>query len=187
MTTLRHRLATTAVASCVGATILLSSLPAGAHEAPGAHAHTAAPSKDTVKTVRRATKQYRDPALAIADGFVATDACSEHPELGGMGFHYVNPARIMDPAIAAAEPEVLLYEPTQDGGVRLVGVEWFSVDPDQDVTTDEGRPSVLGQAFDGPMDGHEPGMPVHFDLHLWLYKTNPEGKFSAWNPRVSCD
>jgi hypothetical protein len=29
-------------------------------------------------------------------------------------------------------------------------------------------------------------MPIHYDLHVWLYKHNPAGMFAAWNPRVSC-
>jgi hypothetical protein len=36
------------------------------------------------------------------------------------------------------------------------------------------------------MLGHEPGMPVHYDLHVWLYQANPDGVFASWNPSVSC-
>ena len=36
--------------------------------------------------------------------------------------------------------------------------------------------------FDGPMLGHEPGMPIHYDLHAWLWKQNPSGMFARWNP-----
>src|SRR5687767_8632874 len=94
-----------------------------------------APTESTA-AVRRATAKYHDPAVALADGFVPTDECAVHPELGGMGLHYVNPARIGDPAIIATEPEVLLDERRPDGSLKLVGVEWFSVDPDQDLSTD---------------------------------------------------
>lgn len=39
------------------------------------------------------------------------------------------------------------------------------------------------------MDGHEvppgaPPMPVHYDLHVWLYKSNPAGELTPENPRV---
>lgn len=180
MTTIRRRLAATLTAGCAGTAILLSSLP-------GAAAAPAAAPTDTVAAVRRATARYHDPAVAIADGFVATDACAAHPELGGMGLHYINPARVADPAIVATEPEVLLYEPTDDGGARLVGVEYLRFDPDQDLSTDDGRPSVLGVDFDGPMPGHEPGMPIHFDLHAWIWKHNPAGQFAVWNPTVRCE
>jgi hypothetical protein len=33
---------------------------------------------------------------------------------------------------------------------------------------------------------HEPGMPVHYDLHAWIWKRNPAGTFAMWNPRVEC-
>jgi hypothetical protein len=36
------------------------------------------------------------------------------------------------------------------------------------------------------MDGHGPGMPVHYDLHVWLFKKNPRGMFAEFNPRVAC-
>ena len=136
--------------------------------------------------VREATARYHHPAAALADGYVATEHCIEDPELGGMGLHYVNPALLADPALDPTRPEVLLYESLPGGKLRLVAVEWFAVDPDQDVATDDGRPSMFGVPFDGPMLGHEPGMPVHFDLHAWIWKHNPAGTFSAWNPEVGC-
>lgn len=136
--------------------------------------------------VRRATAPYHDPAAALADGYVATDHCVVDPELGGMGLHYVNPTLLSDPALDPARPEVLLYEALRGGRLRLVAVEWFAADPDQDVGTDDGRPSLFGVPFDGPMAGHEPGMPVHFELHAWIWKHNPAGTFAPWNSRVDC-
>jgi hypothetical protein len=40
--------------------------------------------------------------------------------------------------------------------------------------------------FDGPMPGHAPDMPVHYDLHAWMYEANPDGLFKMWNPSVTC-
>lgn len=136
--------------------------------------------------VRRATARYHDPALAVADGYLATEHCVDDPQLGGMGLHFVNESLVFDPAVDPTRPEILVYEALPGGKLRLVAVEWFSVDPDQDVATDEGRPTLFGVTFDGPMQGHEPGMPVHFDLHAWVWKYNPNGMFSAWNPLVHC-
>jgi hypothetical protein len=39
------------------------------------------------------------------------------------------------------------------------------------------------------MEGHQPLMPVgfhHYDLHVWLWKNNPEGVFSPTNPAIRC-
>lgn len=185
MSTARRSVVAALTAGVAATAILLSSLSTTSGAAP-AERGEAAPT-DTVAAVRRATAKYHDPAVALADGFIATDECAAHPELGGMGLHYINPARIGDPSIVATEPEALLYEPAPDGGVRLVGVEWLSIDPDGDVTTDAGRPSVLGVAFDGPMPGHDANMPVHFDLHAWIWTHNPAGQFAVWNPTVRCE
>ena len=48
------------------------------------------------------------------------------------------------------------------------------------------KPSILDQAFDGPMEGHAPGMPWHYDLHVWIWKPNKSGMFTQFNPGLSC-
>jgi hypothetical protein len=68
----------------------------------------------------------------------------------------------------------------------LVGDEYSQVDADQDLYTDDDRPSLFGQEFDGPMEGHGPGQPIHYDLHVWLWKKNPAGMFAPFNPKVAC-
>ena len=53
----------------------------------------------------------------------------------------------------------------------------------------EPRPTLFGETFMGPMEGHEPLIPkeyVHYDLHAWLFKDNPLGMFAPTNPDVSC-
>ena len=103
-----------------------------------------------------------------------------------MGIHYANPDLIEDGRLDVTEPEVLVYQPMPSGRLRLGAVEYFQADADQDLATDPDRPYLFGLPFDGPMLGHEPGMPIHYDLHVWLYRHNPAGLFAAWNPRVHC-
>ena len=69
---------------------------------------------------------------------------------------------------------------------RTPTIEYFQADADQDLATDPDRPVLFGMPFDGPMLGHEPGMPIHYDLHVWLYRHDPAGRFAMWNPRVHC-
>lgn len=133
--------------------------------------------------IRAITAPYRDVRKALADGFIATTECVSSKE-GGMGLHYVNPQRMQAP-LNPDKPQILLYDAVK-GGVELTGAEWFKADPDQDLRTDAGRPTLFGHAFQGPMLGHSPGMPVHFDLHDWAWKTNPKGDFMPYNPSVSC-
>lgn len=128
---------------------------------------------------------YHNEALALAGGFEATDTCVASPE-GGMGYHYANPDRSQDNVVDSDKPEVLLYAPGPGNERKLVAVEYFKADEDQDLSTDDDRPALFGRPFDGPMPGHEPDMPVHYDLHVWVWRSNPEGVFAPFSPRVSC-
>lgn len=149
-------------------------------------ASAAASPPDDVQAAKAASARYHSLKRALADGYVRSSPCEQIPGLGGMGFHYVNPALIMDSALDPTRPEILLFAPKKNGKLKLVGVEYFKVDADQNLASDDDRPSLFGQPFDGPMPGHAPGMPVHYDLHVWLWQDNPSGVFAPWNPDVKC-
>jgi hypothetical protein len=139
--------------------------------------------------VRQATTKYHDVNVALADGFIRTPHCIQEPGLGGMGIHFINPARIMDPAINLLEPEILLYLETEDGMKLLGGEYMFPVGPPDAPVPDPAPPSpiLFGRPFDGPMLGHEPGQPPHYDFHVWVWQANPAGIFTPFNPNVSCE
>jgi hypothetical protein len=132
-----------------------------------------------VAAVRAATAKYHNVNVAIADGYLPTQQCVESPA-GGMGYHFFNPTLGSDLASDSLKPELLIYAPSGNGGLKLVAVEYFQANAGQ------GRPSILGQPFEGPMAGHEPGMPEHYDLHFWIWQPNPDGLFADWNPSVTC-
>lgn len=166
-------------ALCLTLTIAAAgTLTASAHD--GHQSSTESLPASTLAATRAATAAFHDPAAAIAAGYLPTDHCEP-----GMGQHWISPANLADGVNDLTKPDILLYEPTTDG-LRLVGVEWMQPDADQDLSTDDDRPTLAGLPFDGPMLGHEPGMPVHYDKHLYLWKTNPDGAFTAHNPRVTC-
>lgn len=147
----------------------------------------AASLPDELQAVKAATARYHSFAQAQADGYtIAGEPCVAAPGLGAMGIHAVNPALIADPAINPTQPEILLYLPKANGQLELIGVEYFKVDADQNLATDADRPSVFGQPFDGPMPGHTPTMPIHYDLHVWFWADNPAGMFAPFNPSLSC-
>ncbi len=147
----------------------------------------AASPPDELQAVKAATARYHSFAQAQADGYtIAGERCVAAPGLGAMGIHAVNPALIADPAINPTQPEILLYLPKANGRLELIGVEYLKVDADQNLATDADRPSVFGQPFDGPMPGHTPTMPIHYDLHVWFWADNPAGMFAPFNPSLSC-
>jgi hypothetical protein len=143
--------------------------------------------------VKAALDKYQSVDAAKADGYVASSPCEATPidpeqtSYGGaMGIHYVNPGLMAPGPLNPEKPPVLVYAPASDGSLQLVAAEYFKPDADQDTKTDDDRPTLFGRAFDGPMQGHAPGMPIHYDLHVWLWKHNPSGLFAPWNPDVTC-
>ena len=146
-----------------------------------------------LQNVRALLDKYSDPIAAIYDGYLSTVACVEYPKgaaegtmryaAGGMGVHFINPGYVA-PTLDPSKPQVLIYEPVGDKLV-LVAAEWFVPAQLAGAT----RPAIFGQELQGPMEGHKPLMPAdahHYDLHVWLWKTNPEGVFSPTNPAVKC-
>ena len=101
-----------------------------------------------------------------------------------MGVHFLNMGNV-GPTLDPQKPQVLIYEPVGDKLV-LAAAEWFM--PEQ--VAGGTAPTIFGQTLYGPMDGHEPIMPAalrHYDLHVWLWKDNPQGVFESTNAAVKCD
>lgn len=155
-------------------------------------------------SLRHATAAFHDVNVAIAAGYAnPTGMPCVASQAGTMGIHSVRGASL-DQVVVPNAPEVMLYLPTKGAGFRLVGVEylvpalvrntitgavspWFAETPwGADYVLITPRPSIFGEAFEGPMAGHEPGMPWHYDKHVWAWDTNPSGMFSQWNPSISC-
>jgi hypothetical protein len=155
--------------------------------------------------IRRATAKYLNYDKAIADGiFLPPNGhCVEHPVLGGMGYHYINPHA--GPGVDPSNPQVLLYEPVKNGKKQLVGVE-FLIDAEFWDSNNNGPPMLGNVEFDDHReiiwvdDVDELGNPIlvpvnakggppfpHYQLHVWVWKNNPNGMYTAFNPNVSCD
>ncbi len=144
------------------------------------------PLSAELQDVRAAVARYHSFEQAKRDGYtVEGEPCVASPG-GTMGIHAVNPALLADDAIDPLKPEILLYVPKTDGKLELVGVEYWKRDADQSLGTAGDRPSLFGRGFDGPMPGHSPAMPIHYDLHAWVAEINPSGVFALFNPALSC-
>jgi hypothetical protein len=138
-----------------------------------------------LQDVRAAVARYHSVDQASRDGYVQASPC-ESSAAGTMGQHWANFALMADGVIDPLRPEVLLYLPDENGNLKLVAVEYFKRDADGSLLTDGDRPFFFGQPFDGPMPGHNPAMPVHYDLHVWVAEENPNGVYAQWNPTLRC-
>jgi hypothetical protein len=146
-------------------------------ESPSAASSTADVAGD-LAAVRRAVARFHNIDEALAAGY----RIEGEPCVPGMGYHAVNLGLVLDPAIDPLQPEVLVYAQLPSGGYRLVAVEYLKFFGEGIPT-----PTLFGQTFDGPMPGHSPRMPVHWDLHVWLFAHNPDGIFAAVNPTQTCE
>jgi hypothetical protein len=142
--------------------------------------------KKELAAARKATLKYKDVNVAMAAGYKPASPCVSADGLGGMGFHYVKPALMGTPKVVGKKPEALLFAPVTGGKLKLVGVEYQKIDADGDVATDDDRPKLFGQDFDGPVAPRFPGDAAHYELHVWLHKKNPSGIFAPFNPNVRC-
>jgi len=174
-----------AVAIAATAWLATQSSTSSAHSGDSARAARFGQAHD-LERARAATRRFRDVDVAREAGYATSGECAQDPKYGGMGIHYSNPDLVADGKLDISKPEILVYQPQPNGKPRLGAVEYFQADADQDLATDPDRPSLFGMPFDGPMLGHEPGMPIHYDLHVWLYRHNPAGLFAMWNPTVRC-
>jgi len=148
-----------------------------AHDATTISAATADNIEDLLQVVRRVTQPFADFNAAFAAGYNAQlTPCMENPPVGGMGFHYGN-VGLIDGVVQALKPEILLYEPQQNGTLLFVGVEY--VVP-YTAWTKPHPPAIAGVAF------HRNDAFGLWVLHAWVAKPNPSGTLFDWNPRVSC-
>ena len=138
----------------------------------------AAVNKD-LATLRQVTAPFHDFETASHDGWSAPiTACMTDPGgAGGMGFHYGN-VGLIDGVARVDEPELLLYEPEQNGRLRLVAVEYII--PYTFHSRASAPPELFGQKF------LQNDTFQLWGLHAWVWKENPSGMFASWNPNVTC-
>jgi hypothetical protein len=144
------------------------------------------PSGDLVEVVRESTRRFRDVKVAEAEGYSLLFGCVSGPDWGAMGLHYVNLSLVGDGELDPARPEIVIYEPQPDGGLRLIGAD-FLVFADTWHATTSATPELMGQLlhlFESP---NRFGLPAFYTLHVWAWKHNPSGTFVNWHPQVSCD
>jgi hypothetical protein len=173
----------TLIALAVAAAVIgAGTVSAGAKPKPDRHRTTL---QRELQAAKAATARFHSIRQALKAGYVLppaplSAACVASPA-GGMGVHLENPALMADPTLDVRRPEILVYEIKPNHRLRLVALEYFEA-----ASQTPTAPVLFGQTFDGPMAGHHPGMPEHYDLHVWVWKPNPSGMFAMFNPNVHC-
>jgi hypothetical protein len=170
------------------------------------------PGEPSLAEVRSATERFRDIKVALAEGYIrdpanmceTADMMGLPPEQGAMGIHYFRPDMLgitapPNPRVNGSgthtdfrKPAVLLYEPQADGSLALIGVENLVFAKAWKEVGHAAPPTFHGVAYDTMID--DPATPLdeahnfepHHDRHVWLYRENPNGVFTPFNPRVTC-
>jgi len=174
---------------------------------------TSSPKEPTPNEVRALAEKYRDVNVAKREGYTTDNKCTTAEmlgfpaEMGAMGLHYVRrdllglPAKPSPPGSGRvhgtgtytdfAKPAMLVYEPQQDGSLKLVAVENLVFASAWQAAGKKGSPTFHGQPY--VLLANKPetkvdeahGWEPHYELHVWLDE-NPNGMFAEFNPNVSC-
>ena len=167
--------------------------------AQDAHSHTQVPqntelaadqkskAKTLLKKVRDATERFQNVQVAEADGYQLLFGCVSGDSVGAMGLHYVNMDLVSKGEVRLNHPQIVIYEPTSDGRVRLTGADYLILADGWDKNHPGDPPQLMGQLFhlfDAP---NRFGLPAFYTLHVWAWKDNPNGAFVNWHPNVSCE
>ena len=135
--------------------------------------------------VRGATAPYQQVANAQAAGYAKFLGCIDEPGQGAMGIHFVNGNFVGDTVLDPQQPEALVYEPSENGQLKLVALEYIVFQAAWDAQSST-PPMLFGQSFNLVGNPNRYGLPAFYELHVWAWKNNPGGMFYEWNPGVSC-
>jgi hypothetical protein len=202
------------VGAIIGIGAVVFALQTGAEtQEMQAMAAPAAEVEPDLAAVRLATERFQDVEVALAEGYIRdpSDTCETADmmglpaERGAMGVHYFRPdllgitsppdARVNGSGVHTdfLTPAILIYEPQADGGLELVAVENLVFTEAWHAAGHVDRPAFQGVPYDHMAD--DTATPVdeahmfepHYDRHVWLYRENPNGIYTQFNPNVSCE
>jgi hypothetical protein len=123
-----------------------------------------------LKIVREATERFKDVAQAEREHYSLLFGCVSGPDAGAMGLHFlngdllneVNNGGVFDPT----RPQIVLYEPTLDGRLRLVGADFLVFADAWDAKHPHDPPQLMGQLFHLFDTPNRFGLPAFYTLHV---------------------
>jgi len=157
-------------------------------------AAAATANSDGLSAARAATAEFHRLDAAKAAGYTVEVAdlngirCIDDivGHTGGMGIHFLNPG-LLDGNVDESTPELVIYEPTKNGGMRLVAVEYLVLKSAWEAGhPGAAAPTLFGQTMELVPAGNRYGLPDFYELHAWIWKDNPLGMHNDWNPNVTC-
>ena len=172
----------------------------------------AAPGEPTLDDVRAATERFKDVKVAEAEGYVRepSNTCETADMMGrpvtdgAMGVHYLRADLLgitapPNPRVDGTgthtdflKPGVLIYEPQADGSMALVGIENLVFAKAWQAAGNTKPPSFQRVPYDHMVDDPATALDEahmfspHYDRHVWLFRPNPTGIFTPFNPAVTC-
>jgi hypothetical protein len=155
------------------------------------HSHEMTPEQQRkagalLKIVRENTERFKDVTVAEAEGYALQFGCVSGSDSGAMGLHYVNADLVSRGELDAKHPQIVIYEPTPNGGRRLIGADFLVLAEAWD-KKNQGPPELMGQLFHYFEFPNRFGLPAFYTLHVWAWKDNPNGAFVNWHPNVACE
>ena len=170
-------------ARSIASVIALTSSLEAQHDAGASHGR---PNGDFVKVVRDATERFKDVAVAEAEGYASDVRLRERPGLGRDGPALRQPlARHRQRSGSHAAPEIVIYEPLPNGGLKLHRrrLSWCS--PPVGMPPMPAHPPAPGgqlmHLFESP---NRFGLPDFYTLHVWAWQDNPSVGFELALERV---
>ena len=177
-----------ACAAALGAlSVWAANADAGASVALGAQSPQQVAQGTLLQAVRDSTERFKDVAVAESEGYHLAFGCVTGPDSGAMGLHYVNMNLVQMGTVDATRPQIVIYEPTANGGLRLIGADFLVLADSWDrAHPGAGAPQLMGQLYHYFESPNRFGLPAFYTLHVWAWKENPNGAFVNWHPTVSC-
>jgi hypothetical protein len=201
----RYPVPTIVAIAFAGALAATSTALVGAAAGPG-------PGEPSLAEVRSATERFREVKVALAEGYIRDpfDLCDnaammgKPAALGAMGVHYFRPdlLGVTEPPAPRVngvgthtdfrKPAILIYEPQKDGNMELVAVENLVFKKSWRAAGHAEPPTFHGVPYDSMQDDPNTSIDeahmfeAHFDRHVWIYRDNPAGVFTPFNPAVTC-
>ncbi len=147
---------------------------------------------ELLKIVRESTERFKNVSVAEGEGYKLVFGCVTGPDAGAMGMHFLKQEFLNSPPLTAngeidaRRPQIVIYEPTPEGDLRLIGADYLLFADAWDKAHPGNPPQLMGQLFHYFESPNRFGLPPFYTLHVWAWKDNPNGAFVNWHPNVSC-